>query len=108
MSDAAILGFVLLATLIAAVVIPHLMLKAAIPEVLKRFRERGALTKARAVSAEELGLVQQSIWERALRRRDYKPKALMGLIQLDVVKIDDDGNLYLSEEALAESVFKDM
>lgn len=40
--------------------------------------------------------------ERMMRRRDYKPQALDALMQIGVVKVTEDGKLYLSEEKLAE------
>jgi hypothetical protein len=44
--------------------------------------------------------------ERMMRRRDYKPQALDALMQMGVVKVTEDGKLYLSEEKLAETGFE--
>ena len=108
MSDAAFLAVIIGVTLLAALVIPQLLLRRAVPQVISILREHGATSAATAVRADEVGLAAQSIWERALKRRDYKPKALMGLVQLGVVEISDDGGVYLDEAALAASVFKDL
>ena len=107
MSDAAILGFVIVSTLIAAVIIPPFLMRKAVPQVIKVLRDHGAVDAESAVNPNEVGLVQQSVWERALKRRDYKPKALSGLVQLGIISMNDEGKIFLDEAALAESPFKE-
>lgn len=107
MSETALFALIILATLVAALVIPHLMLRRAVPKVIKILRDHGAVDAEHAVQPEAVGLTPQTIFQRAMQRRDYKPRALMGLIQIGVVALCDDGSVYLSETALARSVFKD-
>jgi len=56
-----------------------------------------------AKTEEELGFRQQSIMKRILTRRDYKPYALTTLIKAEIIRMTDDGRLYLSEEKLMSS-----
>ena len=106
MSDTVFLVLVLIGLLAAALIIPHMLLRAAVPRAIKILREHGAVDAENAVSIQGAGLAPQTLWERAFRRRDYKAKALMSLIQLDIVQLRDDGKVYLSEIALATSIFR--
>lgn len=108
MSEVAILALVFIGTLIAAIVIPQMLLRKAVPQVIKILRQHGAIDAEHAVRPEAVGLAQQSVWDRALKRRDYKPKALSGLLQIGVVDLNDEGKVFLSEAALARSPFKDV
>lgn len=107
MADVVLLSVVLIVTLLAAIVIPPRMLRKAVPQVINILREHGATDPEHAVRPDEVGLVQQSAWDRALKRRDYKPRALSGLLQIGVVDLNDEGKIYLNEAALAASAFKD-
>ncbi len=76
------------------------LMKRALFRVIKMFREAGALDPASARTQEELGFRIRGILEfRGLR--DYKPAALQLLIRNDIVRVTEDGRLYLSEERLA-------
>ena len=108
MSDTAIVILFLIVGGLAAFLVPQFMMRAAVPKVLALLRERKADCAERAVSAADIGLAQGGIFQRAFTRRDYRPKALMGLIQIGVIGLNDDGNVYICEEELAKTIWRDL
>ena len=94
-----ILIFVLL--LAAIFFIPRWLIKRAIRQVIKIFRENNATDQKNAKTADELGLTPPGILERMMRRRDYKPYALDALMRAEIIQQTEDGRLYLSEEKLS-------
>ena len=107
MSETGLLIFVLITLGIVAFFLPQYFLRKAGFEVVKILREHGAVDEDHGVFAKDVGLEQQSIFERALKRRDYKPKALEGFIYLGIVGVGDDGRVFLRPEELQKSVWRD-
>ena len=103
MSDWAIIIILIILFLLAIFVLPQLMIARAVPRVIKIFRNGDAVGIRNAKSVEALGLQPKSIAERMMRLRDYKPRALDFLIQINVVQMTDEGKVYLSEEMLANT-----
>ena len=103
MSDWAIIIILIILFLLAIFVLPQLMIGRAVPKVIKIFRNRNAVGIKNAKSIEELGLQPKSMVERMMRLRDYKPRALDFLIQVGVVQMTEEGKVYLSEEMLANT-----
>lgn len=100
-------AFLLIAVLLGgAVYLSRFLIKKAMRDVVSVFRKRGALTPKSAVTAQELGLVKGRFTDRMFRVRDYKPDALRLLAQANVVKMTEDGRLYLSEAELKDSAVK--
>ena len=89
--------------MVLLMVIPLMMNKRAVIQVVKRLRKHQALDIQSAKTVEEVGLQPLSFQERMLRFRDYKPAALQGLIRTGIVQITEDGRVYLSEEKLRNS-----
>ena len=89
--------------MVLLVVIPLMMNKNAVMQVIKRLRQHQALDIQSAKTVEEIGLQPLSLRERMLRFRDYKPAALQGLIRTNIVQTTEDGRVYLSEEHLRNS-----
>ena len=98
-----ILLLVLLAVLLLAglIVFPQLLVRRAIPEVIKIFKRHDALGIKNAKTVEELGLGGQTMVQRMWKPRDYKPRALQLLLNANIVQMTPDGKLYLAEENLA-------
>jgi hypothetical protein len=86
--------------------IPRWLMRRAARQVIKIFRAQNATENKNARTIDELGLRPPGMMERMMRRRDYKPQALNALMQVGVVKVTEDGKLYLSEEKLAEIGFE--
>ena len=86
----------------AIFVIPRWLLRRAVRQVIRIFREYNATDSKNAKTIDELGLRPPSVMERMMRRRDYKPHALNALMQAGIIQATEDGKLYLSEEKLAE------
>jgi hypothetical protein len=86
--------------------IPRWLMRRAARQVIKIFRAQNATENKNARTIDELGLRPPGMMERMMRRRDYKPQALNALVQVGVVKVTEDGKLYLSEEKLAEIGFE--
>jgi len=58
-----------------------------------------------AKTEEELGFKRRGMLEGIFKPRDFKPHALTALIQAEIVKMTEDGKLYLAEDKLIESGF---
>jgi hypothetical protein len=71
-------------------------------QVIRIFRRYNAVDSKSARTIDELGLRPPGVFQRMMRRRDYKPQALDALIRLGVVQATGEGRLYLSEARLAE------
>jgi len=99
-----IFGLVILAIL-AWLFIPVWMIRRSIPKVIKIFQKRNAIGIQNAKTVEELGLQPKSMWQRMFSRRDYKPKALQLLIQLNVVQMTEDGKVYITDDSLASATW---
>lgn len=91
--------------ILVAFVVPQLLIKRAVPSVIKLLREHEALSEDKARSMEELGLVRKMFSMQRLGTRDYRPKAMQLLQQLEVVKADLGGNVYLDETQLAKTIW---
>jgi hypothetical protein len=87
---------------VALFFIPRWLIRRAARQVIKIFRAHNATESKSARTIDELGLRPPGMLERMMRRRDYKPQALDALRQIGVVKVTEDGKLYLSEERLSE------
>jgi hypothetical protein len=103
MSDWVLIVILIILFLLAILVLPQFMIARAVPKVIKIFRKGNAVGIKNAKAVEELGLQPKSIVDRMMRLRDYKPRALQLLIQLNIVQMTEDGKVYLSEEMLANT-----
>ena len=83
-------------------VIPNILLKRAVSQVIRIFRQHHCLCPHGSKTVEELGLKPPGLVDRMLKTRDYKPYALQMLIKTGVVRQTEDQRLCLSEEKLAE------
>jgi len=68
--------------------------------VIKEFREQNAFSPENAKYNIELGIKPQTIVDRLVKNRDYKPQALERLIQAEIVQVTEDGRVYLREDKL--------
>ena len=101
MNDWAIIAILIIVFLLAMFVLPQFMIARTIPKVIKVFREHHALNAKSAKFVDELGLQQKSLIDRMMRPRDYKPRALQFLMQMNVIQMTDDGKIYLDEAKLS-------
>ena len=85
------------------VVVPRWLVKRAVMQVIKIFRNQNATDSKNARTIDELGLRAPGMLQKMGRRRDYKPQALGVLVQAEIVQVTEDGKFYLSEEKLLES-----
>ncbi|MBN1256012.1 MAG: hypothetical protein JXA50_12115 [Deltaproteobacteria bacterium] len=85
----------------------HLTRKGAL-KVIEIFYRHNALGSKNAKSLYELGLVRPDLYQRLFKRRDYKQTALRILIQKGLILANEEGNLYLQEENLEQSVRNEM
>jgi hypothetical protein len=83
------------------ILVPQLLVKRAIKQVIAIFRNKGATSPETARVLEELGLARKGMFH--LGRRDYKPIALDSMVQTGIVIGTELGKYYLSEEKLAGS-----
>jgi hypothetical protein len=91
--------------LLLAFIGSRFLLTRAIKKVVGAFRDNNALTAAKAMSLEDLGLVKRGMLQfEALR--DYRPMALQLLIRSNIIQQTKSGHFFLSEETLAQSMIK--
>ena len=103
MNNIAIVVILIVIAVLALFLIPQFLVKRAIAKVIKIFRQLGAIDIRSARTIDELGLRPESMFNRMMKPRDYKPRALQALISADIIRTTEDGKLYLSEENLAAS-----
>lgn len=84
-------------------VVPQWLLMRNVPKVIRLFRENNAVGAHNAKTIEELGLKSKSMFERAFRMRDYKPRALQFLIRVTIVDMTEEGKVYLDEDKLLQT-----
>jgi hypothetical protein len=87
-------------------VIPTLMTRRAMNQVLKIFRHYGALDEASAMTIESLGLAPLSFAQRIMKPRDYKPRAIEFLKKLEAIQTTSEGKIFLSRDKLLASGIK--
>lgn len=88
------------------VYLPRFFLRRAVRQVVTLLRDRGVTSPSAAATLEEMGLGPKTMFERMFRMRDYKPYAVRLLTQAEVLKVTEEGRVYLSEESLAGSPLK--
>jgi hypothetical protein len=81
--------------------LPQLLYKKAIRQVIKIFKRNNAFTADSARTPKDLGLAQRGWIQNLGRTRDYKPRALQMLIDYDIVRKTEDDRVYLVKEKLA-------
>ena len=106
MSDAVTIILLIAILLLAAGVLPQLLLDRAIRSVIRIFRHHNAIGIGNAKTVSELGLSPQPFFARMWKTRDYKPRALQLLRNASIVQTTEEGKLYLSAEDLATSKWK--
>ena len=103
MINVLIILLMLVFCLAALFIIPTLMTKRAMKQVIRILIRTDTTSPENARSIVDLGLNPPTFRERLMRARDYKPKALDFLISLKIVLYSEEGNIYLSEENLLSS-----
>jgi len=103
MNDVLFIILVVVVIIVAMLGIPYLMMKRAMGHVIKIFRNNYAIDARSAKTIDELGLRPRTKLQGMFRARDYKPQALNFLIKSEIVQMNDDGKLYLSEDKVAAS-----
>lgn len=108
MSDWLFIVLMVLLFIVVVLFLPQWLLMRNVPKVIRIFRQQNAVGEKNAKPIEELGLQSKSMFQRMLSRRDYKPQALQFLIRTTVVEITEDGKLYLSEENLMQTKWRNL
>ena len=108
MSDTIYIILVAVIFILGMMLLPQLFVSRAIPSVIKIFRKHNAVGIRSAKTIDELGLKPPSMIERMWQRRDYKPRALQLLIIANIIQMTEDGKLYLSEENLMQTKWRNL
>jgi len=87
--------------LLGLVFVPQLLIGRAVPHVIRIFRQKNAVGIKNAKFVDELGLKPQGFFDKMLKPRDYKPLAMQLLMKVNVIRMTEDGKLYLSDPDLA-------
>jgi hypothetical protein len=106
MSDTTIIIILVVLMLFLMFILPQLLLRRAIPSVIRIFRQGKAVGAENAKTVEELGLKPKSMTQAIFKGREYKITALEVLRNANVIQSTEDGKLYLSEENLSNSKWK--
>ncbi|MBA7619051.1 hypothetical protein ES703_26383 [subsurface metagenome] len=107
MSNVIFIIILIVLALFGFFVFPSLLLRRAINQIIKIFRQHSAIDAKHARTAEELGLgPQPSYYRRMFWLRDYKPSALQQLMNVGIIQMTEDDRLYLSEENMAAARFQ--
>jgi hypothetical protein len=106
MSDTTIMFVLVVLLLFVMFILPQLLLRRAIPSVIRIFRQCKAVGVESAKTVEELGLKPKSMFQAILRGREYKITALQVLRNAHVIQSTEEGKLYLSEKDLSNSRWK--
>lgn len=88
--------------------VPQWILVRNIPKVIRVFRKFNAINPKTALTIEELGLKPKPMLERMFRRRDHKPRALQFMLRVALIEVTEDGKLYLDEEKLAQTRWRNL
>jgi hypothetical protein len=89
-----------------ALFISGVMTKRAISRVLNIFRKNNALGVQQAQTLTELGLQPPNLLQRFTQARDYKQNALKIMIQAEIIRVTEDGKLFLPQEKYNELLAK--
>jgi hypothetical protein len=105
MSDWVVIGILVIVLLLAMFIVPQFLIARSMKKVIQIFKENNAVGVRHAKTAEELGLQEQNMFQRLMRPRDYKPRAMQYLMQVGILEMTEDGKLYLVEENLVNTRF---
>lgn len=94
--------------ILVAIVLPQWLLLRTAPKVIRIFRERNAVGPKNAKTIAELGLKSKSMFERMFRMRDYKPRTLEFLMRVTIVEMTDEGKVYLDEDKLLQTRWRNL
>jgi len=106
MSDTTIIVIMMAFLLFVLFILPQILLRWAIPSVIRMFRQGNAIEAKNAKTVDELGLKPKNMAQAIIRGRDYKITALQVLRNANVIQSTEDGKLYLSEKDLSNSKWK--
>jgi hypothetical protein len=101
-SVSAVIIFVLVIVLLIfiAIVVSNLLMKRALRNVIKMFRDKQALSPETAKYQDELGIKPKSFFQFGMWR-DYRIYALQILLKNQIVQMTEGRRIYLSEQALS-------
>jgi hypothetical protein len=108
MNDVLFIVLMVLLFIAVMVVVPQWMLSRNVPKVIRIFRQQNAVGEKNAKTIEELGLLPKSMFQRMFNRRDYKPQALQFLLRTTVVEMTEEGKVYLNEETLMQTKWRNL
>jgi len=108
MNDILFIVLMVILFILAFLFIPQFMLMRNVPKVIRLFRKHNAIGEKNAKTIEELGLLPKSMLQRMLSRRDYKPQALQFLIRTTVIEMTEDGKVYLNEDNLFRTRWRNL
>jgi hypothetical protein len=104
------LSIVLLAVVFLGLlyVVYYMRMGMAYVRVIKTMKRYNAVGRENAKSIEDLGLLPASIVREMWTGRDYTDTAIMELLKKQIIGRTEKGNIYLVQEKLAESKWKNL
>jgi hypothetical protein len=89
-------------------VVYHMKMSGALVRTIRTMKKYNAVGEANAKSRQDMNLTARSVTSELLMGSDYSDQAILELRRLEIVGRTSDGRLYLVEEKLAASKWKNM
>jgi hypothetical protein len=89
-------------------VVYHMKMSGALVRIIRTMKKYNAVGEANAKSREDMQLLPRGVTGELLLGSDYSDQAILELRRLEIVARTSDGRLYLVEEKLANSKWKNI
>jgi hypothetical protein len=87
---------------------PNWLIYRAMKKVVRALKERNSWNQASASWAEQIGIKKEPLWNSMFKVRDYRPRALQQLVELQIIVQTPEGKFFLNKNKLDESRLKDI
>ena len=85
---------------------PNWLIFRAMKKVVKALKKRNSWDQASASFAEQIGVKKEPLYISMFKARDYRPRALQQLVELQIVIQTPEGKFFLNKVKLDESRLK--
>jgi hypothetical protein len=86
---------------------PNWLIYRAMKKVVKALKKRNSWDQASSSWAEQIGIKKEPLWSAMFKARDYRPRALQQLVQLEIIIQTPEGKYFLNRAKLEESRLRD-
>jgi hypothetical protein len=97
-----------LVLLAGIILVPNWLIFRAMKKVVSALKNRNSWNQVSASWAEQIGIKKEPLWNSMFKVRDYRPRALQQLIELQIIIQTPEGKFFLNKNKLDESRLKDI